>query len=130
MSTVLSPSPEALMHTFADPLRRALTVAPDELAVVSGDDRLTYAQTWARCCRLAGALQLLGLRSGDRVAIIAANSHRYLEVYYAVPAAGLVLVPLNSRWSGPELRYALADSQTRVLITDRESSDLADVVEH
>ncbi|MGE0138937.1 MAG: class I adenylate-forming enzyme family protein [Ilumatobacteraceae bacterium] len=118
------------MHTFADPLRRALTVAPDEIAVVSGDHRLTYAQTWDRCCRLAGALFGLGLQPGDRVAIVAANSHRYLEAYYAVPAAGLVLVPLNARWSGPELRYALADSQTRVLITDRESSDLADVVEH
>ena len=43
------------MHTFADPLRRAFTVAPNSLAVVCGDTRLTYAQTFSRCSRLAGA---------------------------------------------------------------------------
>lgn len=118
------------MHTFADPLRRAVTVAPNSLAVVCGDARLTYAQTFARCSRLAGALHRMGLVRGDRVAIVATNSHQYLETYYAVPAAGFVLVPLNSRWSSAELRYALEDSQTKVLITDRESSDLADIVPH
>ena len=118
------------MHTFADPLRRAVGVDPGALAVVSGDVRLTYAQTWSRCRRLAGALKLMGLQQGDRVAIVAANSHRYLEVYYAVPAAGFVLVPLNSRWSTAELRYSLVDSQTRVLITDRDLGELGDVVEH
>jgi len=118
------------MHTFADPLRRAFAVAPNELAVVCGDTRLTYAQTFGRCSRLAGALHRLGLSTGDRVAIVAINSHRYLDVYYAVPAAGLVLVPLNSRWSNAELRYALEDSQTRVLITDRDPGELAEVVEH
>jgi long-chain acyl-CoA synthetase len=125
-----SPCTEASLHTLADPLRRAFAVAPNQLAVVCGDQRLTYAQTWARCCRLAGALHRLGLTAGDRVAIVATNSHQYLEVYYAVPASGLVLVPLNSRWSTAELRYALQDSQTRVLITDRDAGDLADVVEH
>jgi long-chain acyl-CoA synthetase len=118
------------MHTFADPLRRAVTVAPNSLAVVCGDTRLTYAQTFARCSRLAGALHRMGLVRGDRVAIVATNSHQYLEVYYAVPAAGFVLVPLNSRWSSAELRYALEDSQTKVLITDRDASDLADIVPH
>ena len=108
------------MHTFADPLRRAVTVAPNSLAVVCGDARLTYAQTFARCSRLAGALHRMGLVRGDRVAIVATNSHQYLETYYAVPAAGFVLVPLNSRWSSAELRYALEDSQTKVLITDRD----------
>src|SRR5688500_1051647 len=60
-------SPEASMHTFVDPLRRAVTVAPNSLAVVCGDQRLTYAQTFSRCSRLAGALHRLGLVRGDRV---------------------------------------------------------------
>jgi long-chain acyl-CoA synthetase len=118
------------MHTFVDPLRRAVAVAASEVAVVCGEDRLTYAETWSRCGKLAGALQRLGLERGDRVAMVAANCHRYLEAYYTVPAAGFVLVPLNSRWSPAELRYALEDSGARVLITDRDPGELAGTVEH
>lgn len=102
---------------------------PDKTAAVCGETRLTYAETWSRCRRLAGGLRRLGLQFGDRVAIWAANSHQYLEVYMAVPAAGMVVVPLNTRHAEPELRYALEDSGTRVLITDRDPGALADVVE-
>ena len=117
------------MHTFVDPLYRAQKMFPDKVASVCGETRLTYAETWSRCRRLAGGLRALGLQFGDRVAIWAANSHQYLEVYMAVPAAGMVVVPLNTRHAEPELRYALEDSGTRVLITDREPGGLADVVE-
>jgi len=102
---------------------------PDNLAAVCGKTRLTYAETWSRCRRLAGGLRGLGLQFGDRVAIWAANSHQYLEVYMAVPAAGLVVVPLNTRHAEPELRYALEDSGTRALITDQDPGGLADIVE-
>ncbi len=117
------------MHTFVDPIYRAQKMFPDKTAAVCGETRLTYAETWSRCRRLAGGLRGLGLQFGDRVAIWAANSHQYLEVYMAVPAAGMVVVPLNTRHAEPELRYALEDSGTRVLITDRDPGALADVVE-
>jgi len=117
------------MHTFADPLYRARTLFADAVSMVSGEARLTYAETWSRCCRLAGALTRLGVEPGDRVAILAANSHRYLEVYLAVPASGRVLVPLNTRHAEPELRYALEDAGTRLLITDRDPGALAGTVE-
>jgi long-chain acyl-CoA synthetase len=97
--------------------------------MVSGDVRLTYAETWSRCRRLAGALTQRGVQQGDRVAILALNSHQYLEIYMAVPASGRVVVPLNTRHAEPELRYALEDSGTRVLITDRDPGSLADTVE-
>lgn len=117
------------MHTFVDPLYRAQKMFPDKIAAVCGETRLSYAEMWLRCRRLAGGLRGLGLQFGDRVAIWAANSHQYLEVYMAVPAAGLVVVPLNTRHAEPELRYALEDSGTRVLITDRDPGGLADIVE-
>lgn len=117
------------MHTFASPLQRAAAVAGDHPAVVCGTTTLTYAQTADRCGRLAGALLGLGLQKGDRVAVVALNCHRYLELYQAVPAAGLVLVPLNTRHTEAELRYALTDSRTRVLVTDRDPGGLAEVVE-
>src|SRR4029079_3170041 len=82
------------------------------------------------CARLAGGLYGLGLDAGDRVAILAANSHPYVETYTAVPAANLVIVPLNTRHAEPELQYALEDSGARVLITDRDPGALSSVVEH
>ncbi len=116
------------MLTFADPLRRALQIAAERTAVIDGDRTFTYAQFNERCERLAGGLFSLGLKAGDRVAILAGNSHVYLETYVGVPAAGLVVVPLNTRHAEPELQYALEDSATSVLITDRDPGVLAQAV--
>jgi long-chain acyl-CoA synthetase len=117
------------MHTIADPIERAMRTASEQEAVVCGDVRLSYAELADRLRRLGGALRGLGLQRGDRVAILAANCHRYIETYLAVPAAGFVLVPLNTRHAEPELRYALADSGARVLITDRPADGFRDLVE-
>ncbi len=110
------------MHTFASPLERALRVAPDSCAVVCEDRRRTYAELGERCRRLAGALRDLGLKKGDRVAVHALNSDQYLELFFAVPAAGLVLVPINSRLAEPEVVEILADSGASVLFTDQDSA--------
>jgi len=117
------------MHTFASPLRHAMQSAPDKLAVVSGDRAFSYAQLNDRCERLVGALYGLGLERGDRVAILSNNSHEYIETYVAVPAGGLVIVPLNTRHALPELRYALEDSGAKALIIDRDPGELTDLVE-
>ena len=101
------------------PLRRAVQVAPERPAVRFEDVELTYAEAWERCRRLAGALRGLGLERGDRVAVIAQNSHHSLELYQAVPACGLALVPLNHRHADAELRYSIDDSGARVLFADR-----------
>jgi long-chain acyl-CoA synthetase len=112
------------------PLRRAVQVAPERAAVRFEDAELTYAETWDRCRRLAGALLGLGVQRGDRVAVVAQNSHRSLERYQAVPGAGLVLVPLNHRHADAELRYAIEDAGARVLFADRAIADLPGCVEH
>jgi long-chain acyl-CoA synthetase len=117
------------MYTFVDALDRARKLFANDVAMVSGGHRVTYAETWSRCRRLAGVLTRLGIQPGDRVAILALNSHRYLEVYLAVPASGRVVVPLNTRHAEPELRYALEDAGARLLITDRDPGALAKVVE-
>ena len=112
------------------PLRRAMAIAPERPAVSFEGVELTYAAMWDRCRRLAGGLHALGVERGDRVAVLAHNSHRYLELYQAVPAAGMVLVPLNHRHADAELRYALADSGARVLFAEREVADPPESVEH
>lgn len=118
------------MHTFVHPLRRALQIAPEATAVVSGERSFTYREFHERCQRLAGALDTLGVAPGERVAILAANGHTYLETYVGVPASGRVVVPLNTRHAEPELAYALEDSGARVLITDRDPGALGPIVDH
>jgi long-chain acyl-CoA synthetase len=117
------------LTTVLSPLVRAKQVAENRTAVSCGDIDLTYAQTWDRCRRLVGGLHGLGLGPGDRVAVVGPNCHRYLEIYQAVPGAGMALVPLNARHTDAELRYALEDSGTRVLFTNRPGEGLEDVVE-
>ena len=106
------------MYTFGQPLTRALTTAPGACAVVCQDNRRTFAELGSRCRRLAGAMRKLGLAPGDRVGVIALNSDRYLELYLGLPAAGYVLVPVNSRLAPAEMRAILEDAGVSVVFAD------------
>ena len=108
------------MYTFAQPLGRALSTAAGSCAVVCEDNRRTYAELGSRCRRLAGAMRTLGLAPHDRVGVIALNSDRYLELYLGLPAAGFVLVPVNSRLAPAEMRAILADAGVSVLFADAD----------
>ena len=103
------------MTTMIGPLRRAVQVGPERIAARCGETELSYGQTWDRTRRLIGALRDLGVGNGDRIAVCARNCHRYLELYQAVPGAGMVLVPLNQHHTAAELGYALEDSGAKVL---------------
>jgi acyl-CoA synthetase (AMP-forming)/AMP-acid ligase II len=78
----------------------------------------TWLELRSRVARLAQGLSQLGVARGDRVAVLAYNSDRYFEAMYAVPWAGAIVVPLNTRLSVAELEYQLADSGARVLLFD------------
>ena len=117
------------MHHFASPLLHARRNFAERTALVCGDERFAYAEMVDRCSRLAGALYAMGLQPGDRVAVLSANCHRNVEAWAGLPAAGLVVVPLNTRHAEPELLYALEDSGAKVLLTDREPGKLASVVD-
>ena len=114
---------------MADPILHAARTVPNKTAVVCGNVRLTYSEMFERCRRIASAMANIGMQRGDRIAILAANSHQYLEYYQALPAAGFVIVPLNTRHAEPELEYALRDGGVRVLISDRDPGSLANCVE-
>lgn len=119
------------MHTLIDPLKRALQIAPQEIAIISDDIEITYKALWQRCSLLAGGLRSMGAEKGDRIAILANNSHQYVETYVAVPASGMVVVPLNTRHAIPELVYALEDSGAKILLTDRtDFGELGEIVDH
>jgi long-chain acyl-CoA synthetase len=108
------------MYTFAQPLGRALSIAAGSPAVVCQDRRRTYAELGSRCRRLAGVLRKLGLARGDRVGVVALNSDRYLELYLGLPAAGYVLVPVNSRLAPAEMRAILDDAGVSAVFADAD----------
>lgn len=99
-------------------LARARRLFPRKEAVIDGPTRLTYAAFGERVERLAGALAGLGVRSGERVAALMANSHRYMEVYFAAERAGAVLVPLNTRLAAAEVAPIIDDAEVRLLVVD------------
>jgi fatty-acyl-CoA synthase len=78
----------------------------------------TYADFAERTARLAGALQALGVRKGDRVGTFAWNSHRHLEVYFAAPMMGAVLHTVNIRLSARDISFIVSHAEDRVLIVD------------
>jgi long-chain acyl-CoA synthetase len=99
-------------------LHRAVAIQPDALATVCGGRRHTFAQFRDRVARLAAGLRAGGVGHEDRVGILAHNSDRYVEAYMAIPWAGAVFNPVNTRWSAAEIAYSLDDSDTRVLLVD------------
>ena len=118
------------MMTLADPLEHARSCFGHRTAVIDGDRTITYDELADRCARLAAVLADLGVQRGDRVALLSANGHRYLEAFFGLPAAGIVLVLLNTRLAPAELAHIVQHSGTRVLITDRDPAGLDALVEH
>ena len=78
-------------------IRRAVAIRPDQVAVIDAAARLTWRQFADRVARLAAAFSELGVQPGDRIVLLALNSHRTLECFYAAMWAGAVIVPLNHR---------------------------------
>ncbi|CAN5692014.1 long-chain fatty acid--CoA ligase [soil metagenome] len=99
-------------------LHKARREHPERLAAICGDRRLSYAALAAEVAQMAGGLQAIGVRRGDRVALLAPNTDRFLVSAYAVWSLGAILTPLNCRWSADELAYALTDSGAGVLLLD------------
>jgi long-chain acyl-CoA synthetase len=99
-------------------LTRAVQTKPDSLATICAGRAHSYKEFAKRVQKFAGALRSLGIRDGERVAILAQNSDRYLEFYYAVPWAGGVFVPVNTRLAVPEFAYWLNDSGSEILLVD------------
>ena len=120
--------PSAAVHLRAlDPfdfLERAAFVYPDKLAVVDGPARRTYPEFLTRVRRLAAALQEMGVRSGERVAVLAPNTSMVLEATFAVPLAGGVLCALNTRLAPEEIDYILGHCGASLLLHDYELDPL------
>src|SRR5439155_1680505 len=84
-----------------------------------GIHRTTYGEMVPRINRLAGVLKRIGVKPGDRVATLAWNNNRHLELYYAVPCMGAVLHTLNLRLFPQHLEFIINDAEDKVLFVDQ-----------
>jgi fatty-acyl-CoA synthase len=111
---------------ITDFLGRAVRQYGEKIAVVDEEKRFSYAQFGERVNRLSNGLVDLGIRKGDRVAVIDINTHRLLEMYYAVPQIGAILLPINIRLTRKEISYVLNDSGATCLLLNEEMAHLFD----
>jgi acyl-CoA synthetase (AMP-forming)/AMP-acid ligase II len=107
-------------------LERSAAVFPEAIAVVDGDRRLTWAELRERSRRLAVALQQAGIEKDDRVAFLALNTTELLEAHTGVPAAGAVLVAINTRLAAEEITYIVGHSGARILVVDPSLAPLVE----
>jgi fatty-acyl-CoA synthase len=103
-------------------LERAAQVFPNRTAIIHGRQRVRYADFYARSRRLASALAKQGIKKGDTVAVMLANTPPMLEAHYGVPMLGAVLNALNTRLDAAAIAFMLEHGGAKILITDREFS--------
>jgi acyl-CoA synthetase (AMP-forming)/AMP-acid ligase II len=99
--------PDSLVHM----LRASVERGPDAEAVAEvGSERVTFAQLWDRAARVAGGLRAAGLGRGDRAAILLPNGLDWVLAFWGAQLAGVVVVPVNTRFAEPEIDYVISDS--------------------
>src|SRR5574341_1109014 len=97
-------------------LTKASRTYPERPALVYGDKRFTYQETNERVNRFANTLKELGLKKGDRLAIVQRNCFHILETIFACFKAGMAVVPINIRLHPKELAYIIEDSGAKALV--------------
>jgi long-chain acyl-CoA synthetase len=113
--------------SLAELVRAAARRRPEAPAVVAGEQRLSWAELDAAVDRAAVGYAALELAPGDRVAIQLPNGLDWLRAALGALRAGLVVVPVNTAYTDPELEYVLSDSGAALFVTDAERSPIAGV---
>lgn len=106
-------------------LRRARRFHGTRTAIHHEDRVLTYEQFGQNVESSARRMAAAGIRKGDRVAVLMANSPAYLDLYFSIPLLGALIVPMNFRWHLNEMAFTLIDSGAKYLFIDQYFAALA-----
>src|SRR5262245_52942263 len=112
------------MLVLGDILRRHAAVRGDKIAYAVGADRLTYGTFHARSNQLAHALARIGVRRGDRVAVLATNRVEYPLIYFAAIKLGAIVVPVNARFTAEEVAAMVEHSEAETFFVSPEFGTL------
>lgn len=107
-------------------LQRTAAVYPHKVAQIHQDTQYTWAQTHERCLRLASALQQMGIKKGETVSFLCANTPPLFEAHFGVPMTGAVLNAINTRLDAETVAFILKHAETKILFVDREFGEIAE----
>jgi acyl-CoA synthetase (AMP-forming)/AMP-acid ligase II len=113
-----------MLMSVGNVLRRSAFNYPDKLALVCGEQRINYAELNRRVNCIANSLLTMGLRKGDRVAVLLHNCPEYIELYFACAKSGGIFVPINNLLKQKELTQIFEYIQPRFLIFDEDFSEI------
>ncbi len=116
------------MFAMSQLVERLRQTQPKMIATAMGDRVQNWTEFAEKVARFAGGLQRLGVTNDTSVAILALNSDRYFEFMFAVPWAGGVFQPVNTRLAGPEVEYWINDSDAQVVFVDTAFAELLDSI--
>ena len=116
------------LPTIANAVATHARLSPDRLATRDSRRSLSWAEWHDRATRLAAGMRGLGLAKGDRVGVVAYNRIEWMEIYVAMARAGLVVVPLNFRLTGPEMAYILDHAEVAAVIAGSEFCAVLDSI--
>jgi fatty-acyl-CoA synthase len=127
---IIQPTPSAynyqllIKHLLATPL----IYSPDQQIVYRDKVRYTYTDFAHRVARLANALETIGVKPGNTVAVMDWDSHRYLECFFAIPMMGAVLHTINIRLTPEQLIYTINHAEDDVILVNAEFLPMLEAV--
>ena len=110
--------------TIYDVICKNALLCGDRVAIVCGEDRLTFGQYSREVDRLASGLVSLGVEKGDRIGVMALNCHKYLLLYGAAARLGAIMLPINWRLKPEEIEWILEDCTPKVMVSSHEFTDV------
>ncbi|WP_205874985.1 acyl-CoA synthetase [Mycobacterium camsae] len=113
----------AVALNIADLAEHAIDAVPDRVALICGDEQLTYAQLEEKANRFAHYLMEQGVREGDKVGLYCRNRIEIVIAMLGIVKAGAILVNVNFRYVEGELRYLFDNSDMVALVHERQYSD-------
>ncbi|THD71727.1 acyl-CoA synthetase [Thalassobius vesicularis] len=105
---------------------RTAAIYPDQLAVVYGDIRRNWGETYDRMVRVASALSKRGIGKDDTVSVIAANIPEMFEAHFSVPMCGAVLNTINTRLDAEAIAFILSHAEAKAVMVDPKFADVVD----
>jgi len=109
---------------IGDTVRQNAMKFPNQTALIYGDTRLTYLELNSQVNRLANALMGMGVKKGDRVAVLADNCPEYVMVYFAVAKGGMIVMPISTTLDSDGIAYTINGSEANTVIFGEKYADL------
>ena len=111
-------------YTIYSIIKRNARVSTNRICLISGTQRVTFAQFQEKVDRLSCGLLDAGLKRGDRIGVLGHNSPEYLYLYGAAAKAGAIMIPINWRLDPDEIKYVISDGTPKMLFVGSEFQEM------